>query len=169
MKINPISNFRQNFKASLKNQTYIDYWGDRREHTQYEVTNSYDSQIKAIQKAKEKAKELDTFMHSDEVQRILSTLPDNRIVEMHNKFEADTSYSDEDISIHAPYLEYYYKHQQNNGEDEDENKNKNKNEDEVEVESDIDKRSLFVCKYNINGQLDKDAIINWLHRIRQLD
>ena len=165
MKISLISNLRQNFKASLKNQTYIDYWGDRREHTQYEVTNSYDSQIKAIQKAKEKAKELDTFMRSDEVQRILSTLPDNRIVEMHNKFEADTSYSDDEISIHTPYLEYYYKHQQNNGEDEDENKNKS----EDEVESDIDKRSLFVCKYNINGQLDKDAIINWLHRIRQLD
>lgn len=161
MKINPISNFRQNFRANLGNQTYIDYWGNRREYTQYEVINSYDSQIKAIQEAKKRVQELDTFMHSDEVQKILSTLPNDRIVEMHNKFEADTTYSDDEISIHTPYLEYNYNHKQSNSEDE------NKSEDEVEP--DIDKRSLFVCKYDEDGQLDKNAIINWLHRIHLLD
>ena len=103
-------------------------------------------------------------MHSDEVQKILSTLPDNRIVEMHNRFEADTSYSNDEICIHTPYLEYYYIQQQNKVEDGDKNI-KDKDEDEP----DIDKRSLFVCKYNINGQLDKEAIIKWLHKIRQLD
>ena len=56
MKIYPILNFKQNFRANLRNQTYIDYWGDKREYPQYEVIDSYDRQIKAIQKAKKMQK-----------------------------------------------------------------------------------------------------------------
>ena len=73
MKLSPIS-----FQARLKRQS--DYSG--KSATKKQWLDTYDKSIKAIQKQKERAIELDTFMRSDEVKEKLRQLPTNTTVEM---------------------------------------------------------------------------------------
>lgn len=108
-----------------------------KECTKSQLIKSYDSQIEKIKEQKKRAMELDTFMRSDEVMKLVKKLPKNAEVEVASKFELNFDSSNEDIILENARIIY-----------------ENDNPESCCLEA-IDAQMQ-------DGSIDKKGIIKWL-------
>ena len=88
MKINNISNSQVCFNAKLVRKKN----DDDKSASKSDLIKSYDKQIEAIQAQKKRALELDEFMHSKKIAKLLEKLPQTDEIRVSNelKFETDS-------------------------------------------------------------------------------
>ena len=143
MNINPTN---LSFTAKLSGQTYFKFnrearQSEEKETTFKEMVDSYDRQIATIQKQKESAIELDTFMRTNkEVQELIKKLPEEDTVEMVNNFCGHCTGEDSEVATDELMLLYI----------------------SDTIGEHCGKDGTFVGIQNPDGGIDKKGIIDWL-------
>lgn len=154
MRINSIQNNYTSFSA----KTVRECNSKREERSKTQILQSYDDQIDIIKKQKQRAIELDEYMHSKEIKKILKQLPAKDFVEINHMFAGDTGSvegKDGDYVIPCSHMICYY------------HKSNEENEKFQEL---YDSRGgdLHIDIQKRDGSIDKKLIKNYLKSLIEI-
>ena len=166
MKISPVSSVL-NYKAKVVSNSTLGVHKARHNEglSKKEVAEHYNEQIKRIEAQKMRAIELQDFMQSNEVQKILDKLPKEDEVELDSLLKSNAGINGVDMIKPKKMMLYYIpatiiNSNKINQYDSDFNRNKDYKD------AAINHRKKVV--QNDDGTIDKDGIVGWLNEIVEI-